>query len=117
MITITTITTNKNNKQKQQQTFFFFLEATFQTSFFFFFRQQQNINYIVGFESHWSMVGGINVPKLIQCKSSDGHTFKQLVKGKDDLRQDAVMQQMFQVVNGLLKENTQTNRRQLRIKG
>ena len=34
---------------------------------------------------------GINAPKVIECKGSDGRLYKQLAKsGNDDLRQDAV---------------------------
>ena len=39
-----------------------------------------------------------------------------LNQGKDDLRQDAVMQQVFGMVNQLLKENGETRKRDLRIK-
>jgi serine-protein kinase ATM len=37
--------------------------------------------------------------------SSDGVLRKQLIKGKDDLRQDAVMQQFFQTVNKIITYN------------
>lgn len=37
-------------------------------------------------------------------------------QGKDDLRQDAVMQQVFGMVNQILKENAETRKRDLRIK-
>jgi len=37
---------------------------------------------------------GISRPKIIECRGSDGVTRKQLVKGGDDMRQDAVMQQV-----------------------
>ena len=40
---------------------------------------------------------------------------KQLVKGNDDLRQDAVMQQFFRLVNELLAADAAAARRQLRI--
>eukprot|EP01126_Amoeba_proteus_P030658 TRINITY_DN30256_c0_g1_i1.p1 TRINITY_DN30256_c0_g1~~TRINITY_DN30256_c0_g1_i1.p1 ORF type:complete len:362 (+),score=73.07 TRINITY_DN30256_c0_g1_i1:57-1088(+) len=47
---------------------------------------------------------------------SNGVTYKQLVKGDDDLRQDAVMQQMFNLVNTFLKEVASTRKRMLRIR-
>ena len=39
------------------------------------------------------------------CWGSDGIARKQLVKGRDDLRQDTVMQQFFLTVNDLIKSN------------
>ena len=39
-----------------------------------------------------------------------------MFQGKDDLRQDAVMQQVFGMVNQLLKENAETRKRELRIR-
>ncbi len=40
-----------------------------------------------GFEGSFTLVGGINLPKIIACRGSDGVVRRQLVKGKDDLRQ------------------------------
>ena len=53
---------------------------------------------------------------IIECIGSDGIPYKQLVKGKDDLRQDAVMQQIFQMVNVLLQAEPETQKRQLHIR-
>ena len=39
-----------------------------------------------------------------------------LFKGKDDLRQDAVMQQVFDMVNNLLQKNNETRKRCLQIR-
>lgn len=58
------------------------------------------------FESSYSMVGGINAPKKISCIGTDGKARPQLLKGKDDLRQDAVMQQVFGLMNNLLRTST-----------
>lgn len=42
------------------------------------------------------VMNGINAPKVLECKGSDGRRYKQLAKsGNDDLRQDAVR---FQVL-------------------
>lgn len=43
------------------------------------------------FKSKFSLVGGINKPKKVECVGIDGNIYTQLVKGKDDLRQDAVL--------------------------
>src|SRR3990167_5192867 len=61
----------------------------------------QDITSIERFENEFTLVGGVNVPKLIVCTGSNGKSYQQLVKGKDDLRQDAVMQQVFDMVNRL----------------
>eukprot|EP00795_Rhopilema_esculentum_P013768 gene13768-4694_t len=75
-----------------------------------------DVIYISSFDNTFTHCGGINLPKVITCVGSDGKRRRQLVKGKDDLRQDAVMQQVFGMVNQLLKENAETRKRQLRIR-
>ena len=51
-----------------------------------------------------SFVGGINKPKLVEAADSAGGRHRQLVKaGNDDLRQDAVMQQLFWLLNRFLE--------------
>jgi ataxia telangiectasia mutated family protein len=70
--------------------------------------------------SHFSdtcrLVGGINQPKLVEAHASDGGVYKQLAKaGNDDLRQDAVMQQLFELVNTLLLDDSATRARRLGV--
>ncbi|XP_052867560.1 serine/threonine-protein kinase ATM [Anopheles cruzii] len=60
-------------------------------------------------------VGGINAPKKLKCLCTDGTVRIQLVKGKDDMRQDAVMQQVFGIMNILLRHDKETAVRKLRI--
>lgn len=64
--------------------------------------------YIVKFEGKFRVANGVNAPKIVQCLGSDGVLRKQLVKGKDDLRQDAVMQKFFTTVNHLILFNNKT---------
>ena len=52
---------------------------------------------IVSLEPVCTFVGGINAPKRLTLMTSDGLRQYELLKGKDDIRQDAVMEQ----VNGL----------------
>ncbi|KAL7034827.1 hypothetical protein ACKWTF_008120 [Chironomus riparius] len=61
-------------------------------------------------------VGGINAPKRIEVLCSDGIRRPQLLKGKDDMRQDAIMEQIFGVVNKLLllDKNMQKNNARIR---
>ncbi|KAK3593829.1 hypothetical protein CHS0354_011431 [Potamilus streckersoni] len=75
-----------------------------------------NINYIIKFMPTFKLAGGINLPKIIDCVGSDGRSRRQLVKGRDDLRQDAVMQQVFEMVNNLLQKETETRKRRLKIR-
>ncbi|XP_072936623.1 serine-protein kinase ATM [Epargyreus clarus] len=68
------------------------------------------------FEKYYELVGGINNPKKISCYSSDGKKKILLIKGQDDMRQDAMMQQVFSIVNILLEKNPVTNRNKLYIR-
>ncbi|GAB9466866.1 Phosphatidylinositol kinase [Globisporangium polare] len=69
------------------------------------------------FEPMFSITdSGIHRPKIIYCYGSDGQRFKQLVKGKDDTRQDLVIEQAFETVNHFLKEDKQTRERKLRLR-
>ncbi|ESO04070.1 hypothetical protein HELRODRAFT_79596, partial [Helobdella robusta] len=76
----------------------------------------KNFVYVEGFEGTFTLAGGINLPKIITCKGSDGISRKQLIKGRDDLRQDAVMQQVFQSVNSFLKNDAESSKRNLLIR-
>lgn len=60
---------------------------------------------IAHFATEYHMVGGINAPKKMSCVGTDGKSRPQLLKGRDDLRQDAVMQQVFGLINSLLKQS------------
>ena len=59
---------------------------------------------------------GISRPMIIECRATDGVSVRQLVKPRDDLRQDAVMEQVFRLVNRLLAKHVQTRRRRLAIR-
>lgn len=72
--------------------------------------------HVVGFDSKFCLAGGVNLPKIIFCVGSDGIKRRQLVKGRDDLRQDAVMEQVFGMVNQLLIKNSETRKRKLKMK-
>ncbi|XP_047054644.1 serine/threonine-protein kinase ATM isoform X1 [Lolium rigidum] len=64
-----------------------------------------------------TVMNGINAPKVIVCIGSDGNKYRQLAKsGNDDLRQDAVMEQFFSLVNMFLQNHRDTSERRLRIR-
>ncbi|KAM9318497.1 serine-protein kinase ATM [Pholidichthys leucotaenia] len=75
-----------------------------------------NLVTVRSFLPHYHLAGGINLPKIIDCVGSDGKSRRQLVKGQDDLRQDAVMQQVFGMCSMLLQRNTDTRKRKLNIR-
>jgi serine-protein kinase ATM len=87
------------------------------------------------YESTFETAGGINLPKISICYDSCGQKYKQLVRseklfmfvhmthllqfkgeGNDDLRQDAVMEQVFELVNNILRQDRETKRRDLTIR-
>lgn len=65
---------------------------------------------IASFDLTFSLADtGIHRPKIISCTGKKGGRFKQLVKGEDDIRQDAIMQQVFSTVNFLLGSQSTSN--------
>ncbi|KAH7327711.1 hypothetical protein B0J17DRAFT_620413 [Rhizoctonia solani] len=81
-------------------------------------RYEDNIVRLARYGSRFSTAGGINLPKINDCLGDDGERYKQLFKGEgeDDLRQDAVMEQVFELVNILLKRDRSSKRRNLRVR-
>ncbi|EEB08562.1 ATM checkpoint kinase [Schizosaccharomyces japonicus yFS275] len=72
---------------------------------------------VESFEPVIDIASGINAPKVLTFRVSDGLTLKQLVKGgNDDLRQDAVMEQVFGQINGLMKRHRATRIRNLQMR-
>jgi hypothetical protein len=59
---------------------------------------------VEGFESTFSITdSGLHRPKIVICRGSKGGRYRQLVKGEDEIRQDAVMEQVFTYVNELMR--------------
>lgn len=76
-----------------------------------------SIPMIVKFDPHMSIASGVSAPKIITAIGSNGQKFRQLVKGgNDDLRQDAIMEQVFAAVSELLKLHRTTRQRNLGIR-
>ncbi|KAF2646142.1 hypothetical protein P280DRAFT_439907 [Massarina eburnea CBS 473.64] len=72
---------------------------------------------IAGFSSRMGIANGLSAPKVITAKGSDGKPYKILFKsGNDDMRQDAIMEQVFDQVSRLLKNHTATRLRNLGIR-
>jgi serine-protein kinase ATM len=69
------------------------------------------------FEPTFEVAGGVSAPKIIMILASDGRRMKALLKGgNDDLRQDSIMEQVFEQVSNLLKDHRETRQRQLGIR-
>ena len=58
---------------------------------------------IAGFKATFQIAdGGVHKPKIMICIGTKGNEYRQLVKGNDDLRQDAIMSQVFNYVNSVV---------------
>ncbi|KAK6521124.1 Serine/threonine-protein kinase tel1 [Arthrobotrys conoides] len=69
------------------------------------------------FEPDIGIASGISMPKILACRASNGQRYKLLVKGgNDDLRQDAIMEQVFEQVSELLQKSRITRQRNLGIR-
>ncbi|KAI1074455.1 hypothetical protein F5B20DRAFT_563328 [Whalleya microplaca] len=80
-------------------------------------RDYSHIPFISKVEPNMSIASGVSAPKIITVVGSNGERFKQLVKGgNDDLRQDAIMEQVFAAVSSVLKLHRATQQRNLGIR-
>jgi len=80
------------------------------------FEDDAQVPHVVSFDITAVLVGGINAPKKVSCRGSDGKEYTQLVKGNDDLRQDAVMEQLFDIANELLCADADSAARNLHMR-
>ncbi|PYH43840.1 DNA-binding protein kinase TEL1 [Aspergillus saccharolyticus JOP 1030-1] len=70
-----------------------------------------------GYQPHFTIASGVSAPKIVTAIASNGRRYKQLFKGgNDDLRQDAIMEQVFEQVSSLLKDHQATRQRNLGIR-
>ncbi|KAH7343071.1 serine/threonine-protein kinase-like protein tel1 [Rhexocercosporidium sp. MPI-PUGE-AT-0058] len=76
-----------------------------------------NLPTVVRLDPVVRIASGVSAPKIITAITSTGVKFTQLVKGgNDDLRQDAIMEQVFEQVSELLRRNKSTRQRNLSIR-
>lgn len=59
---------------------------------------------------------GLSAPKMFSVHDTAGKEHHQIVKGHDDLRQDAVMQQLFRLLNDIFGEKTHSPQADLRFR-
>jgi len=80
-------------------------------------KDYSSIVLITNLDTYMTIASGMSAPKIITAIGSDGKKYKQLVKGgNDDLRQDAIMEQVFAAVSSLLKLHRATQQRSLGIR-
>ncbi|KAI2630503.1 phosphatidylinositol 3 [Xylaria nigripes] len=80
-------------------------------------RDYSNVPLVAKLEPVMTIATGVSAPKIITIIGSNGEHFKQLVKsGNDDLRQDAIMEQVFAAVSSVLKLHRSTRQRNLGIR-
>ncbi|KAI1324855.1 phosphatidylinositol 3 [Xylariaceae sp. FL0255] len=80
-------------------------------------RDYSKVPLITRLEPTMTIASGVSAPKIITAVGSNGECFKQLVKGgNDDLRQDAIMEQVFAAVSSVLKLHRSTRQRNLGIR-
>jgi serine-protein kinase ATM len=76
-----------------------------------------SVSTMVKLESTITVAGGISAPKIATALISDGTRHKMLMKGgNDDLRQDSIMEQVFEQVSNLLGEHPATRKRKVGIR-
>ncbi|PWY67189.1 ataxia telangiectasia mutated [Aspergillus heteromorphus CBS 117.55] len=72
---------------------------------------------LVRYSPEFTIASGVSAPKIVTAIASNGSRYKQLFKGgNDDLRQDAIMEQVFEQVSSLLKDHQVTRQRDLGIR-
>ncbi|KAI1427044.1 phosphatidylinositol 3 [Xylaria sp. FL1777] len=80
-------------------------------------RDYSDVPLVTKLEPTMTIASGVSAPKIITIIGSNGERFKQLVKGgNDDLRQDAIMEQVFAAVSSVLKLHRSTRQRNLGIR-
>ncbi|KHO00714.1 Serine/threonine-protein kinase tel-1 [Metarhizium album ARSEF 1941] len=80
-------------------------------------KDYSDVPFIHKLEPTMTIASGVSAPKIITAVGTNGVRYKQLVKGgHDDLRQDAIMEQVFAAVSSLLKLHRSTQQRNLGIR-
>ncbi|KAH7313419.1 Cullin family-domain-containing protein [Stachybotrys elegans] len=80
-------------------------------------KDYKNVPITTRLDPTMTIASGVSAPKIITALASNGKKYKQLVKGgHDDLRQDAIMEQVFAAVSSLLKLHRSTQQRSLGIR-
>nr|Q8WN22.1 RecName: Full=DNA-dependent protein kinase catalytic subunit; Short=DNA-PK catalytic subunit; Short=DNA-PKcs [Canis lupus familiaris]AAL40979.1 DNA-dependent protein kinase catalytic subunit [Canis lupus familiaris] len=71
---------------------------------------------IAGFDERIKVMASIRKPKRIIIRGRDEKEYPLLVKGGEDLRQDQRIEQLFEVMNVLLSQDTACSQRNMQLK-
>ncbi|CAL1700250.1 unnamed protein product [Somion occarium] len=71
---------------------------------------------ITSFHDEVDVMSSLAKPRKITLVGSDGKTYPFLGKPQDDLRKDARLMDFYAIINKLLKSNSESRRRRLRIR-
>ncbi|ORY28799.1 hypothetical protein BCR39DRAFT_533939 [Naematelia encephala] len=75
-----------------------------------------DISPIVRYRATYALLGGVHRPKRMSVLDTTGQEFSEIFKGEDDVRQDSVMEQVFELSNRLLQRDTKTKDRRLHFR-
>ena len=67
-------------------------------------------------DNNFTVLNGLSRPKLITCFDGNGKAYTQIVKAGDDMRGDEVVEQVFSVVNSLLRKDHKCRDRRLNMR-
>ncbi|KAL1411153.1 Serine/threonine-protein kinase tel1 [Vanrija albida] len=76
-------------------------------------RTYASVPTIHGYERHYKLAGGVHRPAIMSVIDTLGQKHVQLFKGDDEVRQDAVMEQVFELTNRLLQRDRRAAARNL----
>lgn len=77
----------------------------------------RDVPVITSFASTIHIMTGLSAPKVLTAVASNGRQYRQLFKGgNDDLRQDAIMEQVFGEVSKMLRNHKATRQRNLHVR-
>ncbi|KAI5367726.1 Putative serine/threonine-protein kinase ATM, plant [Septoria linicola] len=72
---------------------------------------------VARFDRTVSIMNGLSAPKMMKLLATNGKYYKELYKsGDDDLRQDAIMEQVFEEVSNMLRNHKATRQRDLKLR-
>jgi ataxia telangiectasia mutated family protein len=79
-------------------------------------RNYSDVPRLTRYSSTYDILGGVHRPRKMKCYDSASNTHFQIFKGDDEIRQDAIMEQVFGMTNNILKRDRQTKARRLNFR-